>query len=133
MNNVSMTGRLVRDIELKHTGKDIAFANFTLVVNNPYKKCAYFFKCVAWGKTAEIASKYVSKGDPMGVVGSLEINEWTNKEGEKQSSPQINVATVDLLGSPKGKGNTSDSEESPPPDENDKDSGFDKEDDDMPF
>jgi len=51
-----------------------------------------------WGQTAEFASKFVDKGARVGVVGSLQIDEWTDKAtGEKRCKPKVIVREFDLL------------------------------------
>ena len=105
MNNICMTGRLVKDPELKfvqNSGK--AVANFTIAVDNPFKKDeTYFFRCVVWGKQAENLANYKHKGDPIGIVGRLTSRSYESN-GERKFITEIIVNNVDYL--PTNKSNT---------------------------
>ena len=61
MNQVVLTGRLTKDVELKHTQSDKAVASFTLAVDK-YGEGADFINCIVWGKQAENLCKYQEKG-----------------------------------------------------------------------
>jgi len=51
-----------------------------------------------WGRTAEFVSKYVEKGSRIGVIGTLQIDEWLDKQtGEKQSRAKCIVRELDIL------------------------------------
>lgn len=84
MNNVCLIGRVVKDIELRYTPNNTAVANFTIAVDKRFKKeggtTANFIPVVVWGKTAEFASSYFSKGVRIGVTGELQTRTWEDKE-----------------------------------------------------
>lgn len=80
INNVVLTGRLTKDAELKYYNGEKNVCYFTIAVNRNYKNAngkydADFINCKAYRNTAEYLAKYVNKGDLVGVVGSIEINE----------------------------------------------------------
>ena len=57
-----------------------------------------FFWSELWGQTAEYVSKYVDKGARVGVVGTLQIDEWSDSEtGEKRNKPKVIVREFDIL------------------------------------
>lgn len=74
--------------------------SFRLAVDNVYNKDAktLFIACVAFGKTADVITRYVSKGDPLLVEGSLEPNEYTDKDGVERSTIQLTVQACRLAG-----------------------------------
>ena len=80
INNVVLTGRLTKDVELKYYNGEKSVCYFTIAVNRNYKNAngeydADFINCKAYRNTAEYLAKYCNKGDLVGVVGSIEINE----------------------------------------------------------
>ena len=80
INNIVLTGRLTKDVELKYYNGEKSVSYFTIAVNRNYKNAngeydADFINCKAYRNTAEYLAKYCSKGDLVGVVGSIEINE----------------------------------------------------------
>ena len=77
MNKVILVGRLTRDPEVKNTTTGKAVATFTLAVDRRFKnkdgqKEADFVPIVVWGKQAEFAGQYLSKGSQIGVSGRLQ-------------------------------------------------------------
>lgn len=80
INNVVLTGRLTKDVELKYYNGEKSVCYFTIAVNRNYKNAngeydADFINCKAYRNTAEYLAKYCNKGDLVGVVGSIEITE----------------------------------------------------------
>ena len=92
MNLVCLSGRFVRDPELRQTKSDKAVATFTLAVDHGYgeKKQTAFVSCVAWEKTAEYISKYYLKGDPIELAGKITTRTW-EKDGKTQYATEIVV------------------------------------------
>ena len=93
MNNVSLLGRLCDDPKI--TPGELTRANFTLAVNRPKKKdkeqeCD-FVPCVAFGKRAETIGDYVSKGQRLLIEGSLNVNNYTDKSGNKKTFTSVIV------------------------------------------
>lgn len=80
INNVVLTGRLTKDVELKYYNGEKSVCYFTIAVNRNYKNAngeydADFINCKAYRNAAEYLAKYVNKGDLVAVVGSIEITE----------------------------------------------------------
>ncbi|MDB8564272.1 single-stranded DNA-binding protein [Turicibacter sanguinis] len=83
INNIVLVGRTTRNIELKENRNRTHYVQFTLAVNRPYKdeqgsQQTDFIHCIAWNKTAETVSKYVSKGNLIGVEGRLQVRSYEN-------------------------------------------------------
>ena len=96
MNNITLMGRLTRDPELRRTQSGTAVANFTLAVNRDYsgkgeERKTDFIDCVAWKGTGEFISKYFTKGQMIAVVGSLQMRDWTDKDGNKRRSAEVMI------------------------------------------
>ena len=102
MNKVILLGNLTRDPEIRYSQgeKQIAVARFSLAVNrrfaNDGETNADFLNCIAFGKTAEFVEKYFRQGSRMSLVGRIENNNYTNKNGEKVYSVQIMVEEVEF-------------------------------------
>ncbi len=100
LNHIVIMGRLVRDPELRRTGNGIAVANFRVAVDRDYvpkdggERKADFIDCFAWRQTGEFISKYFTKGRMIVVEGRLEMRDWTDKDGNKRTSAEINVANA---------------------------------------
>lgn len=96
MNNVSLLGRLTKDVELRYSQTGTANASFTLAVDNPFKKSqngereADFIRCVAFGKTAEIIAEYVKKGQQLAIEGRIQTGSYENQQGQR-------VFTTDVI------------------------------------
>ena len=99
MNNVSLLGRLTKDVDLRFAaGSGIAVANFTLAVNRAKKEDgADFITCKAFGKTAEILSEYVFKGHQLAIVGRMQTGSYENKEGKKVYTTDVIVDKFDFI------------------------------------
>ena len=100
LNHITIMGRLVRDPELRRTGSGVAVASFRVAVDRDYQskdggeRKADFIDCVAWRQTGEFISKYFTKGRMIIVDGRLEMRDWTDKEGNKRTSAEVNVANA---------------------------------------
>ena len=85
MNFCAISGRLVRDPEIRATQEGLAIAKYTLAVDRPRSKDkkADFFDCRCFGKAAEFVEKYLRKGTKIFVDGSMQQGEYTNKDGQR--------------------------------------------------
>lgn len=102
MNRVVMIGRTTKDIELKTTPSGASVAEFSIAVKRAYKNAngeneSDFFNCIAFSKLAETISRYVKKGDQVGIEGRLQTSNYTNKEGKKVYVTNIIVENVEFL------------------------------------
>ena len=101
MNLVVLIGNLVKDVELKATtlGKEVC--SFTLAVQRSYKNTegkydSDFINCIAYGKTAEMISKYTKKGDKLSVEGRISTRNY-EKDGKKVYVTEILVSNIGFL------------------------------------
>lgn len=77
MNNVSLIGRLTKDVEERRTQNGTAVVSFTLAVDRRKKEDgADFIPCIAWDKAAETIAKYVHKGDLFAVAGYIQTRSY---------------------------------------------------------
>lgn len=102
MNNVSLVGRLTKDVELKYTGSQTAVATGTLAVNRQFKsangeKETDFINIVAWRKIAEILSNYASKGSQIGITGRIQTRNYEGNDGKRVYVTEVVAETVMLL------------------------------------
>lgn len=100
LNKCFFQGRLVKDPELRHTQGGTAVASLSLAVERDFKdkqtgeKVTDFIDVVAWRNTAEFVSRYFSKGRMAVVVGSLQMRDWTDKEGNKRRTAEVIAENV---------------------------------------
>ncbi len=110
-NKVLLMGNLTRDVELRHTQSNQAVANLGIAVNRRFRTAdgenreeVTFVDCEAWGKTAEVMAQYLSKGRPVFIEGRLKLDQWTDKEGNKQSKLRVVVESFQFIDSKGGGG-----------------------------
>lgn len=109
MNKIILIGRLTRDVEMRYAENDnnTAVARYTLAVNRPFKQNgeqqADFLPCTAFGKTAEFAEKYLSKGMRVAVEGRVQTGSYTNQEGQKVYTTDVVVERQEFLEKKAGK------------------------------
>lgn len=99
LNHITIMGRFVRDPELRRTGSGVAVASFTLAVDRDFagkgnEKETDFIDCVAWRSTGEFVSKYFTKGRMACVSGSLQLRDWTDKDGNKRRAAEVVASNV---------------------------------------
>lgn len=105
LNCISVSGRLVRDPELRRTASGKAVTSFTLACDRDFKnqqtgeKEVDFLDCTAFGATGENAAKYFHKGQMAMVTGRLQIQRYTDKSGQKRSRAEIVATSVYFCGS----------------------------------
>lgn len=97
MNKVILMGRLTRDPEVRYSQGDTptAIARYTLAVDRRVRKdneaSADFIGCVAFGKSAEFAEKYLRKGTKLVITGRIQTGSYTNKDGQKVYTTDVVV------------------------------------------
>ena len=106
VNKVILVGRLGRDPETRYTSGGQAVCHFSLATDESFKdksgerqKRTEWHRITVWGKQAEIAQQYLKKGAQIYLEGSIRTSEWTDKEGQKKTSYEINASTFRMLGS----------------------------------
>lgn len=98
MNKVILIGRLCRDPEIRYSqqgDEQMAVARYTLAVDRRYKKdneqSADFISCVAFGRSAEFAEKYLKQGTKICVCGRIQTGSYTNRDGNKVYTTDVVV------------------------------------------
>jgi len=95
MNNVSLVGRLTKDVDLRYTTQKVkAVGSFVLAVDRDIKKSSQvkttdFITIVTWGKTAEFASKYFAKGNRIALQGSIHTRMWEDDQKNKHYVTEV--------------------------------------------
>jgi len=106
VNKVFLMGNLTRDVEVKHISPENAVAHIGLAVNRRFRtregeqrEETTFVDCEAWGKTGEIMSQYLSKGQPVFIEGRLKLDQWQDREGNNRSKLKVVVDNFQFVGS----------------------------------
>ena len=109
-NRVVLVGNLTRDIELRYTPGGTPVMDNAVAVNDRRKTAsgewvdeATFVDVTFWGRTAEVASEYLSKGSPVLVEGRLKLDTWET-DGQKRSKLRVICERMQMLGSSGGGG-----------------------------
>ncbi|HVT27328.1 MAG TPA: single-stranded DNA-binding protein [Lacipirellulaceae bacterium] len=103
-NRVILVGNLTRDPELRYIPSGTAVSDIGLAVNDRIKRGdqwideATFVDVTLWGRTAEIANEYLSKGSPVLIEGRLKLHTW-EKDGQKFSKLRVTCERMQMLGS----------------------------------
>ena len=101
MNKVFLSGNLTRDVELKVSQQNKAFARTGIAVKRPFNKDAVdFFYVVAFGKTAEFMDKYFAKGSRVLIEGQLHSSQY-EKNGAKLNSTDVLIDVIEFADSKK--------------------------------
>ena len=143
VNKVILIGNLGRDPELRYTPNGQPVVNFSLATNESWttpegerKDITTWHRIVAWGRLAEFAQQYLTKGIKVYVDGRLSSRQWTTKTGETRTTVEVIAREIVIL-SPKGDSQISYSQPEDIPVEEEIDTGFDspppEEEDDIPF
>ena len=104
-NRVILVGNVTRDVELKYTQSGLAVTDLGLAVNDRRKNQAgdwveetTFLDVTLWGRQAEVAGEYLSKGSPVLIEGRLKLDTW-EQEGQKRSKLRVVGERMQMLGS----------------------------------
>ena len=101
LNKIVLMGRLVRDPELRYTQSQTPVASFSLACERDRKnqngeKETDFFNCTAFGKQADFVDRYLKQGTKILLVGRVQNDNYTNKEGQKVYSVQIIAEEIEF-------------------------------------
>ena len=99
MNKVILMGRLTRDPEVRYSAGDnsMAIARYTLAVDRRFRRdgdsgsSADFIGCVAFGRSAEFAEKYLRQGTKIVITGRIQTGSYTNRDGQKVYTTDVVV------------------------------------------
>lgn len=109
LNNVSLVGRLTKDVELRYTPSNVAVATFTLAVNRTFKnengdREADFINCVMWRQQAENLANWAKKGALIGVTGRIQTRSYDNQQGQRVYVTEVVAEQFQLLESRNSQG-----------------------------
>lgn len=100
MNKVFLLGNMTRDVELRTVPSGTVVGNFCIAVTEKRpdgQEDTVFADVTVWNKTAENVAKFCGKGAKVLVEGKLVMDQWTNKEGVKQSKLKVNAQIVQFI------------------------------------
>jgi single-strand DNA-binding protein len=105
-NRVILLGNLTRDPEMRYIPSGTAVTNFGLAMNERYtdrqtgeqKENTCFVDVEAWGRQAEVANEYLSKGRPVFIEGSLKFDSWEADDGSKRNKLSVRAFRIQLIG-----------------------------------
>jgi len=108
LNQVNVAGRLTRDPETRQVGES-SVTGFGLATNETWRdrngekqERTTFVDVEAWGKTGELVAQYLSKGSGAMVVGKLQLDQWSDRDGKKQSKLKVVAVSVQFTDPPSG-------------------------------
>lgn len=100
INQCTIVGRLVADPETRQTPSGKSVTSIRVAVDRKGReKETDFFSCTAFGQQGDALAEYAQKGRLIGIVGKIQLDQYTNKEGVKQQSVKIMVDNWQLLDS----------------------------------
>lgn len=106
-NRIVLVGHLTRDIDLRYTQGGAAIGSCGIAVTRKYtlngekREETCFIDITFFGKQAETANQYLSKGSKLLVEGRLKFDQWTDNNGQNRSKHTIAVENMEMLGEPK--------------------------------
>lgn len=106
LNRICLMGRIGRELELKKTNSGVSVVSFPLAVDRNGKEGGTdWIDCVAWRGTAEVLCNYAGRGRLIGVEGRLQMRDWTDKNGNKRRSYEVQADSVYFADNRRSEGN----------------------------
>ena len=104
-NKIIIVGNLGRDPELRYTPQGTAVCDFSVATSEKRKdssgestELTTWFKVTFWGRQAEVASQYLTKGKQVYIEGRLSQREYTDRDGNKRMSLEVNGSDMQFIG-----------------------------------
>jgi single-strand DNA-binding protein len=104
-NKIILVGNLGRDPELRYTPQGTPVCSFTVATNEKRKDRAgeaqdftTWFRITLWGRQAETASQYLTKGRPVYIEGRLRLEEWTDRDGKQRYTLEVHATDMQFIG-----------------------------------
>lgn len=102
LNNWTGEGRITDNLQLSKTTDGVSVLRFSIAIDKrnakklkeQNKPSTNFIRCLAWRETAEMIAQYFSKGSPIGITGSIETSNYTDRNGNNRSVTEIAVNNV---------------------------------------
>jgi single-strand DNA-binding protein len=108
-NKVILVGNLGRDPELRYTPQGTPVCSFTMATNERRKDKTgemqdqvTWFRVTLWGRQAETASQYLTKGRPVYIEGRLRVEEWTDRDGKPRHTLEVHATDMQFIGGGRG-------------------------------
>ena len=109
LNRATIIGRITRDPEVRSTNSGQSVATIAVATNRSWtdssgvkQEKSEFHNCVLWGKLAEIAGQYLTKGRRIYIEGRVETRDWTGQDGVKRYRTEIVTENMIMLDGPRG-------------------------------
>ena len=104
LNRVILMGNLTRDPELRQTtNSDVC--HFSLAINRNYSDASgqkqqetTYVDAEAWGRTAQVITQYLHKGEPLLIEGRLKLDQWQDQNGQNRSKLKVVAENVQFVG-----------------------------------
>jgi single-strand DNA-binding protein len=104
-NKITLVGNLGRDPELRYTPQGTPVCNFSMATNERRKDksgemqdVTTWFRVTLWGRQAETASQYLTKGRMVYIEGRLRVDEWTDRDGKPRYTLEVNATDMQFIG-----------------------------------
>jgi single-strand DNA-binding protein len=104
-NKVILVGNLGRDPELRYTPQGTPVCSFSMATNERRKDKTgemqdqtTWFRVTLWGRQAETASQYLTKGRPVYIEGRLRVEEWTDRDGKPRHTLEVHATDMQFIG-----------------------------------
>lgn len=104
-NKIILVGNLGRDPELRYTPQGTPVCSFTVATNEKRKDktgetqdVTTWFRVTLWGRQAETASQYLTKGRPIYIEGRLRMEEWTDRDGKQRYTLEVHATDMQFIG-----------------------------------
>jgi len=108
-NKVILVGNLGRDPELRYTPQGTPVCSFSVATNERRKDKSgemqdqtTWFRVTLWGRQAETASQYLTKGRPVYIEGRLRVEEWTDRDGKARHTLEVHGTDMQFIGGGRG-------------------------------
>lgn len=105
-NKIILVGNLGRDPELRYTPQGTPVCSFTMATNErrrdksgEQQDLTTWFRVTLWGRQAEAASQYLTKGRPVYVEGRLRVEEWTDRDNKQRYTLEVHATDMQFIGS----------------------------------
>lgn len=104
-NKIILYGNLGRDPELRYTPQGTPVCSFSLATNErrrdktgEMQDATTWFRISLWGRQAETASQYLTKGRPVYIEGRLRVEEWTDRDGRTRYTLEVHATDMHFIG-----------------------------------
>jgi len=105
-NKIIAVGNLGKDPELRYTPQGDPVCSFSLATNEKRKDkttgelvdVTTWFRVTLWGRRAETASQYLTKGRPVYIEGRLRVEEWTDRDGKPRHTLEVHATDMQFIG-----------------------------------